>query len=180
MNTARFRSKRVIVSTTAAIAALAVGGVVWGSAASADLTGADRDRVAEAAVAEAGGGRAVEVEEGDPGEEAYEVEVRKDDGAEVEVRLDQDLNVIGRDDDSDDRDDDADGPDADDRVLSDAERTSAEEAALRAVEGGTVVEVEASDDRGEAYEVSVLDADGKEWDVDLDANFEVVLKHVDR
>ena len=77
--------------------------------------------------------------------------MRKDDGTEVDVSLDKDLKVVGRDaDDRDDDDDDCDDDDlredADDRALSASERTSAENAALNAVDGGTVTEVEASDD----------------------------------
>jgi uncharacterized membrane protein YkoI len=74
----------------------------------------------------------------------------------------------------------ADGrPDADDRVLSAEERTSAENAARAAVTGGTVLEVEASDDQGVAYEAEVRDAAGQEWDVDLDTSFQVVTKTAD-
>ena len=67
-------------------------------------------------------------------------------------------------------------PDADDRALSAEERQSAEQAALDAVGGGTVEQVEASDDRGEAYEVEVRTDDGTEWDVTLDADFQVLNK----
>ena len=45
--------------------------------------------------------------------------------------------------------------------------------------GGTVTQVEASDDGGEAYEVDVRDADNTEWDVELDADFKVLRKTVD-
>ena len=103
--------------------------------------------------------------------EGYEVEVRKDDGTEVDVTLDQDLNVVSQED-----DDDADADDADDRALSEQERTSAEQAALDAVGEGTVEQVEASDDAGEAYEVEVRADDGTEWDVTLDADFQVLSK----
>jgi uncharacterized membrane protein YkoI len=74
----------------------------------------------------------------------------------------------------------ADGrPDPDDRVLSAEERTSAENAARTAVTGATVLDVEASDDKGVAYEAEVRDASGQEWDVDLDASFQVVTKTAD-
>ena len=69
-------------------------------------------------------------------------------------------------------------PDADDRALGASERTSAERAALNAVNGGTVTEVEAGDDPGEAYEVEVR-AGNTEWDVELAADFTVVRKTVD-
>lgn len=184
MNTSKLRSKRVLVPAIATVAVLGVGGTVWATTASADDTvrGDERDRVAAAAVEAAGGGEAVDVETSDDPGEAYEVEVRLPDGAEVDVALDADLAVVAqeRDDRDDDQDDDRGDRDADDRVLSDQERTAAEKAALAAVGGGTVLDVEVSDDRGVAYEMEVRDADGTEWDVDLDADMQVVDKRVDR
>ena len=88
----------------AAVAVLGVGGTVWTAAASDDVQGSERDRVGSAAVEAAGGGTAVDVETSDDRGEAYEVEVRMDDGTEVDVTLDQDLNVVSQD--ADDRDDD--------------------------------------------------------------------------
>ena len=176
MNTSRIRSKRVIIPTTVAVAVLGVGGAVWASTASADdVSGGERDRVASAALEVAGGGTVTDVETGDDPGEAYEVEVRTDDGQELDVTLDQDLEVVAQesDDDSDGRDDRTgeDGRDDEGRALTDAERSSAEEAALEAVGGGTVTDVEASDDASQAYEVDVVAEDGTEWDVDLDASF---------
>jgi uncharacterized membrane protein YkoI len=188
MNTAKLRSKRVILPTIAAVAVLAVGGTVWSATASNNVEGDERDRVGSAAVQAAGGGTVVDVETSDDRGEAYEVELRMDDGTEVDVALDSDLAVVGqeadgRDDDGrddDGRDDDGvDGRDADDRVLSDAERTAAEKAALAAVGGGTVTKVEASDDGSEAYEVEVRAEDGTAWDVDLDADLRVLNKKID-
>ena len=187
MNTTQLRSKRVIIPSIAAVAALGIGGVVWTSAANADVQGSQRDRAAKAAT-QAVGGTAIDVETSDDPGEAYEVEVRKDDGTEVDVSLDKDLTVVsqdaeGRDDDNesdrDDRDDRTDTAETDDRALSATEATSAAKAALNAVDGGTVIEVEASGDRGEAYEVEVRDADNTEWDVELDADFKVLSKTID-
>jgi uncharacterized membrane protein YkoI len=45
---------------------------------------------------------------------------------------------------------------------------------------GTVTDVEASDDPGEAYEVEVVDADGVEWTVELDADYVVLDARADR
>ena len=179
MNTSKLRSKRVLLSSAAAVAVLGVGGVALGATANADLADSERERVANAATEAVGGGTAVEVEFSDDRGEAYEVEVRKDDGTEVDVALDKDLEVVAEQD--DDRDDDADDrADADDRVLSGSERSSAEDAALEAVGGGTVTGVQASDDPGEAYEVDVRGADNVEWDVELDADFEVLRKTRDQ
>jgi len=177
MNTTKLRTKRVILPTIAAVAALGIGGVVWASTANADLDGGERNRVATAATEAVGGGKVVEAESSDDPGVAYEVEVRKTDGTEVDVTLDKDLNVLRQDTEDDANDTDAnDTPDADDRALSAAERSSAEKAALNAVGGGTVVDVDASDDRGEAYEVEVRKATGTEWDVTLDSEFKVLNK----
>ncbi|AIY17638.1 hypothetical protein GUY44_06210 [Pimelobacter simplex] len=176
MRTTALRRKRVVIPALATVAVLAVGGTVW--AASADeVRGDERDRVESAAVAAAGGGRAVDVEKSDDAGEAYEVEVRLDDGREVDVTLDDDLKVLDRDADDDDNDDDA-----DDRpvAIGAPERTAAEKAALAAVGGGTVVDVDPSDDPGVTYEVEVRDRSGVEWDVDLDAAFAVVNRVQDR
>lgn len=171
MNTAKLRSRRVVLGSVAVVAALGVGGAVWASAASADIEGGERDRVAAAAT-DAVPGTAVDVESSDDPGVAYEVDVRQDDGTEVEVSLDDRLAVVGEQEDRDDSD-------GDDRVLTDDERASAEEAALAAVEGATVADVEASDDPGVAYEVDVRDEQGAEWDVELDADLEVVSTTAD-
>jgi uncharacterized membrane protein YkoI len=190
MNTSRLRSKRVVIPTAAVVALLGAGGVVWTTTANAEVQGSERDRVVEAVTGSVDG-TVVDVEASDDPGEAYEVEVRQADGTEVDLTLDEDLRVITQDvdrddrddaDDDDDDDDDADDrddtPDADDRTLTDAERTSAEEAAMATVEGGTVVDVDAGD-AGVAYEVEVRGADGTEWDVDLDADHEVVSRTKD-
>jgi hypothetical protein len=64
--------------------------------------------------------------------------------------------------------DDAD-PDPDDRPLGTAEARRAGRAAVAAVGGGSVVDVDRSDDPGETYEVEVL-TDRGELDVALDEN----------
>jgi uncharacterized membrane protein YkoI len=177
MNTTKLRSKRVILSTTAAVVvALGAGGAVWATAANADpsVPAGDRDRVGNAAVQAVGGGTVLDVEASDDQGEAYEVEVRKSDGSEVDVVLDKDLKVVSQ---GTDDSDDADTPD---RVLSDTERASAEKAALAAVgAGGTVTQVEAGDEGEAAYEVDVRLADNTEWDVELDAGFKVLNKTAD-
>ena len=93
---------------------------------------------------------------------------------------DRDDDGDDRDDDlRDDRDDSDDVRDADDRALTASERSRAERAALAEVGGGTVTELEASDDRGEAYEVEVRGTDGRFWDLELDSDFQVVRKSLD-
>jgi uncharacterized membrane protein YkoI len=96
------------VIAIAAIAALAVGGAaIAGAAGGGDDDGSDRaisgqalDRASAAARAETGGGKVTETEVGDE-EGAYEVEVTRPDGSQVDVHLDKDFNVLSsaRDDD---------------------------------------------------------------------------------
>jgi uncharacterized membrane protein YkoI len=181
MNTTKLRSKRAIIATTAAVVvALGAGGAVWATAANADpsVQGADRDRVGNAATQAVGGGTVLDVETSDDAGEAYEVEVRKADGSEVDVALDKDLKVLTQAADDNDADDAGETPD---RVLNDTERASAEKAALAAVggTGGKVTQVEAGDAGEAAYEVEVLLADNTEWDVELDAAFKVIKKESD-
>jgi uncharacterized membrane protein YkoI len=72
------------------------------------LTGSTLQRATDAALAHAGGGTVVETESGDDGA-AYSVEIRREDGSQVEVNLDTDFNVIGSEAD-DDGPGDQDGP----------------------------------------------------------------------
>lgn len=189
MKTTKLRTKRVILPAIAGAAVIAVGGPVWAATADDDdPRGGERDRIASAAIKAVGGGTAVDVESSDDGDEAYEVEVRAEDGTETDVALDKDLTVLSKDvddrdgDEQDEDDDDrteGEGRDGDDRALSAKERTSAEKAARTAVGGGEVLDVEASDDRGEAYEAEVRDSDGTEWDVELDSKYKVLDKTAD-
>jgi len=64
------------------------------SARDDDLTGADYDRAAAAALAAAGGGTVTDADRSDDTGVAYEVDVRLDDGTEVDVDLDQAFGVV--------------------------------------------------------------------------------------
>jgi hypothetical protein len=68
------------------------------------LTGSTLERAVAAALAETGGGTVTETEVGDGGA-AYSVEVRLADGRQVEVQLDRDFRVTGREADDDGRGD---------------------------------------------------------------------------
>jgi uncharacterized membrane protein YkoI len=194
MFTSKLRSKRVWGPTLAAVLAIGVAGTVWASSASAGLGGSERDRVVAAAQKAVGGGKVLSADSADrdtgdrDAEErnvAYQVEILQAEGSEVDVKLDKDLNVISQEGDDGFGSDDADEPgaaddrDADDRAVSASERSSAGKAATTAVGGGTVADVEGSDDRGVAYEVEVHGAGGTDWDVELDSSFGVVKKSVD-
>jgi hypothetical protein len=98
-----------------AVAVAMIGGTGMGLAASgADdqpLSGSSLDRAVAAALAETGGGTVTETEAGDGGA-AYSVEVRLADGRQVEVQLDEQFRVTGREADDDgkgDRDGGSDG-----------------------------------------------------------------------
>jgi uncharacterized membrane protein YkoI len=103
------------VLVIAAVAALAVGGTAIAGAAGGDDDGSDRaisglalDRASAAALEETGGGKVTETEVGDE-EGAYEVEVTRPDGSQVDVHLDKQFKVLGSagDDDDSGEDDDA-------------------------------------------------------------------------
>jgi uncharacterized membrane protein YkoI len=85
-------------------AAIAAGTVAAAAAAGGDddqeLTGATRDRAVAAALAATGGGTVLETEAGDDGA-AYGVEVRLDDGRQVEVNLDSSFKVVNQEPDED-------------------------------------------------------------------------------
>jgi uncharacterized membrane protein YkoI len=59
-----------------------------------DLVGADYDQAAAAAIAAAGGGTVTDADRSDDGDTAYEVDVRLDDGTEVDVDLDASFGVL--------------------------------------------------------------------------------------
>jgi uncharacterized membrane protein YkoI len=175
-------SKRILIPAVAAVAVLGVGGVAVASVASGDeeLSGDDFDRASAAALDHVGGGEVTDAERSDDRGEAYEVEVTRPDGREVDVVLDADFVVMDADEDGSDGDDDDgddDGREADDRPLSAGEVERAERAARAAVPG-RVTEVDLSDDRVDgsaaAYEVEIVETDGQEWTVWLDYAFAVV------
>ncbi len=94
-----FAGKRKLWAIAAAavlVAAVAGGGVVVATGGDDDqpITGTALEKATQAALAHTGGGTVTETEMGDDGA-AYSVEVRLDDGHQVEVNLDSDFNVIG-------------------------------------------------------------------------------------
>jgi hypothetical protein len=64
------------------------------------LSGSTRDRAVGAALQHTGGGTVLETEAGDD-EAAYGVEIRLEDGRQVEVNLDEDFEVVGQENDDD-------------------------------------------------------------------------------
>jgi uncharacterized membrane protein YkoI len=93
-------TRKVALIAAAAIVA-AAGGAAIAGAAGGDDDGAERairgtalDRASAAALAETGGGSVTGTEAGDE-EGAYEVEVTRADGSQVDVHLDESFTVLG-------------------------------------------------------------------------------------
>lgn len=137
------------------------------------LTGTVLQKASKAALAEVGEGTVTEAEADDEGTGAYEVEVTLENGDEVSVTLDSSYAVIGTENEGSDDSETADASDDTATPLTDAEKASAEKAALAEVDG-TVTDVDRSDDADHAFEVEVTRADGTDVDVELDEKFTVV------
>jgi len=152
-----------------------------------------------AAIEHLGGGQVTDTEIGDE-ESYYEVEVTRDDGGQVDVQLDQNLNIVGSEnevgaedegaedegaEESSEADSEAPIPGPDIEVLYtvdyplqlvgvknlDIDRASA--AAIEHLGGGRVTDTEVGDEES-YYEVEVTLEDGRQVDVQLDENFNVV------
>jgi len=95
------RKLALVIALVLALGALAAGiAVAGGGGDDQPLTGSTLDRATAAALAHTGGGKVVETEVGDDGS-AYGVEIRLDDGRQVEVNLDEAFGVIGQEADDD-------------------------------------------------------------------------------
>ena len=97
--------RKLLASVAAVILALSAGGAGIAYATGGEVTGPDAEKAKSAALAAVGGGTVTEVER-DDGAGAFEVEVKRDDGSQVEVHLDRDLNVVGQEADEDGPNDD--------------------------------------------------------------------------
>ena len=104
---------RKILILAGVIAATAAGGAAIAGATSGGdddgreqaITGSALERASAAALKETGGGKVTETEAGDE-EGAYEVEVTRADGSEVDVHLDEAFSVINSEADHEERGDD--------------------------------------------------------------------------
>jgi hypothetical protein len=98
--------RRKLLITGAGVLALAAGGAGIAQAVGGDsdeqASGSEAERAKRAAVEFAGGGRAIGVERENEGRSAWEVEVHKDDGSEVEIDLSSDLKRVAAESDDDD------------------------------------------------------------------------------
>jgi uncharacterized membrane protein YkoI len=109
----------VIAAAVAMLVALGAAGIAYANAGDSEeqVTSPDADKAKSAAIAAVGGGTITEVErdDGDDGygtSGVYEVEVKRDDGTQVEVHLDGDYNAVGQEADEDGPNDN-DGPNDD-------------------------------------------------------------------
>ncbi len=110
------RRHRFIAAAAAAAAVLALAAGVALAAGTDDdpgeqdmpITGPALDQASRVALDHVGQGRVTETEVGDE-DSYYEIEVTLDDGSQVDVQLDEDLNVVSSEADREDgRDDDGD------------------------------------------------------------------------
>ena len=86
----------VIVTVVFALGALSAGiAIAAGGGGEQPLSGSALAKASAAALEHTGGGTVTETEAGDDGA-AYGVEIRLDDGSQVEVNLDENFNVIGQ------------------------------------------------------------------------------------
>jgi uncharacterized membrane protein YkoI len=89
----------VIAAAVAMLLALSGAGIAYANAGDSEeqVTGPDAQKAKSAAIAAVGGGTVSEVERDDGyATGVFEVEVKRDDGAQVEVHLDRDYNVVGQ------------------------------------------------------------------------------------
>jgi uncharacterized membrane protein YkoI len=105
----------IAAAVVAMLVALGGAGIAYanGTDSEEQVTGPDAEKAKSAAIAEVGGGTVTEVERDDGnGTGAFEVEVTRDDGSQLEVHLDGDYNVVGQQADEDGPNDN-DGPNDD-------------------------------------------------------------------
>ncbi len=88
----------VVVAIGTVTGGIAIAGAIGGD--DQPLVGSVLERATDAALATTGGGTVGEAEVGDDGV-AYEVEVRLPDGSQVDVQLDENFHVTGREADDD-------------------------------------------------------------------------------
>ena len=94
----------VIAAAVSMLVALGGAGIAYanGTDSEEQVTGPEADKAKSAAIAAVGSGTLTEVERDDgDGTGVYEVEVKRDDGSQVEVHLDGDYNVVGQEADED-------------------------------------------------------------------------------
>jgi uncharacterized membrane protein YkoI len=89
----------VIAAAVAMLVALGGAGIAYANGGDSEehVTGPDAEKAKSAAIAAVGGGTVTEVERDDGyGTGAFEVEVTREDGTQLEVHLDGDYEVVGQ------------------------------------------------------------------------------------
>lgn len=153
------------------------------------LSASDRSKASAAALDYVGGGAVTDAERGDGDDNyAYQVEVTLPSGVEIDVELDDSLAVTNNAPKAADFADDAptttpttapSGPTPsavapdDNRGLLGETLAKASAAALTATGGGQITGTSGSDDADHVYEVDVIQPDGQDVTVELDAKFTV-------
>ena len=114
-NAIRVRTLVITAAVVAMLVALGGAGIAYANGGDSEeqLTSPEAEKAKSAAIAAVGGGTVTEVERDDGnGSGAFEVEVTREDGSQLEVHLDGDYNVVGQQADEDGPNDN-DGPNDD-------------------------------------------------------------------
>jgi uncharacterized membrane protein YkoI len=114
-NVITVRTLVIAAAVVAMLLALLGAGIAYANGGDSEeqLTGPEAEKAKSAAIAAVGGGTVTEVERDDGnGTGAFEVEVTREDGSQLEVHLDGDYNVVGQEADEDGPNDN-DGPNDD-------------------------------------------------------------------
>jgi uncharacterized membrane protein YkoI len=114
-NAINLRTLVIAAAVVAMLLALLGAGIAYANGGDSEeqLTGPEAEKAKSAAIAAVGGGTVTEVERDDGnGTGAFEVEVTREDGSQLEVHLDGDYNVVGKEADEDGPNDN-DGPNDD-------------------------------------------------------------------
>ncbi len=93
-------NRRIVIAVAAVVSVLAAGGAGIAQAVGGEpekpVTGTAAEQAKAAALEAAGGGTVTEIEgQDDDGVGVYEVEVRRDDGTQVEIHLDAQFQLVG-------------------------------------------------------------------------------------
>lgn len=187
----------IIAGAAAAVIVIGGAGIAFAATDGFDndddrLSGQELEDASAAALAEVGEGTVSEAERSDSLDNAYSVEVRLDNGDDVDIELDDSFEVVRVDGvvpgtgspSADSTNSPAPSSSAtatdDDAPIGAEDRAAAEKAALDHIGSGTVTDLDRSDDSDHAWEVEVTSTDGTDVDVELAADFSVVRVDGDR
>ena len=190
----------IIAGAAAAVIVVGGAGIAFAATDGFDndndrLSGQELESASAAALDAVGEGTVSEAERSDDLDHDFTVEVRLDNGDDVDVELDESFEVVridgvvpgtgtgsgtgtgtgtGSSGAATSSPDASSAPVDDNAPIGAEERASAEAAALAEVGSGTVTDLDRSDDADHAWEVEVTVTDGTDFDVELAADFSVV------